>query len=461
MDESRQARRFSGRLPPANCAALQRPRQPKEPLIPTIIRTDRLFDGTGSAPYAAEVVIDGERIVEVSRSGGTVAPEGAAIITLEAGTLLPGLIDAHVHLVGSGEPGDNAFGMGDLERSIPTVTLHLYKNALKNLEAGFTTVRDCASRYYADTALRNMINRGDLPGPRIWACGLGITSTAGHMDREKVLPPHLALPGPHAIADGPEEARKAVRQNLRYDVDFIKFNATLTEHVRRYKGYCAPEMTADTMQALIEEAHWHNRRVTAHCYGGEGADWAIAAGIDGIEHGFYLSDPQLERMAAQGTALCPTLSVVGAFRKYGEAALPPGNPWLKFWRTKAIDNAWKTTARARELGVPIICGTDAAMPYVIHGNNAWELELLMEAGLSTTEALVSATSAAADALDFPDVGRVAPDCYADLVFVAGDPLADITVLQDRSRIALVMKGGAVIDDRRAAAVVPAGNGVPA
>ncbi|NJN19043.1 MAG: amidohydrolase family protein [Oscillochloris sp.] len=419
--------------------------------MPTVIRTERLFDGTGNTPYAAEIVIDGERIVEVHRGQGTVAPEGATVIELAAGTLLPGLIDAHVHLIGSGEPGDNAFGLGELERSIPTVTLHCYKNALKNLEAGFTTVRDCASRYYADIGLRNMINRGELPGPRIWACGLGITSTAGHMDREKMLPPHLSLPGPHSVADGPEEARKVVRQNLRYDVDFIKFNATLTEHVRRYKGYCAPEMTAETMQALIEESHWHNRRVTAHCYGGDGADWAIDAGIDGIEHGFYLSDSQLERMAAQGTALCPTLSVVGAFRTYGEAALPPGNPWLKFWRTKAIDNAWKTTGRARALGVKIICGTDAAMPYVIHGKNAWELELMVEAGLSNNEALVAATGAAAAALDFAEVGVIAAERYADFVFVAGDPLADITILQDHSRIALVIKGGEIAVDRRTAA----------
>ncbi len=111
-----------------------------------------------------------------------------------------------------------------------------------------------------------------MTGPRIWACGLGITSTTGHMDREKILPPHLTLPGPSAVADGPEEARKAVRLDLRYDVGFIKFNATLTEPVRRYQGYCAPEMTAATMVALIEEAHWHGRTVAAHCYGGAGAD---------------------------------------------------------------------------------------------------------------------------------------------------------------------------------------------
>jgi imidazolonepropionase-like amidohydrolase len=393
-------------------------------------------------------VIEGDRITEVFRGLGTVAQEGDDVLDLTEGTLLPGLIDAHVHLVGSGVPGDTAFGVGDLLNSIPTVTLNCYRNGLRDLEAGFTTVRDAACRHYADIAVRDAIARGELIGPRIWACGLGITSTSGHMDREKVLPPHLSLPGPSAVADSPEEARKAVRLNLRYDVDFIKFNATLTEHVRRYQGSSAPEMTAETMAALIEEAHWHGRTVTAHCYGGDGATWALNAGIDGIEHGFYLSDEQLEQMARQGTVLCPTLSVVGKFREHGHRALPAGVPHLEAWRQKAIANAWRTVGRARELGVAIICGTDAAMPYVVHGENAYELAMLVEAGLTTSEALVAATGGAAAGIAFQDVGLIAPGRYADFVLVAGDPLADITLLQDRARIALVLKGGQVVADRR-------------
>lgn len=419
-----------------------------------IIRTPRLFDGSGEAPGPAEIVIEGEHIAEVHRGSGTVALEGETVLDLPNGTLLPGLIDAHVHLMGSGKPGDPAFGVGDLLNSIPTVTLNCFRNAMSDLEAGFTTVRDAACRYYADIALRDAIARGEVTGPRIWACGLGITSTAGHMDREKILPPHLSLPGPSAVADGPEEARKAVRQNLRYDVDFIKFNATLTEHVRRYKGYCAPEMTADTMVALIDEAHWHGRTVATHCYGGEGADWALEAGVDGIEHGFYLSDAQLGRMAQQGTVLCPTLSVVGKFREHGQRALPPGAPHLESWRQKAIANAWKTVGRARELGVKIICGTDAAMPYVTHGENAYELAMLVEAGLTPTEALVAATSGAAAGIDYPDVGLIAPGHFADLVLVAGDPTADIAILQDLARIVLVIKGGQIVADRRAHAGRP-------
>jgi len=415
----------------------------------TVIRAARLFDGSGDAPQAAEIVIEGDQIVDVVRGQGTVDMSGDQVIDLPEGTLLPGLIDAHVHIIGSGDPGDSAFGVGDILDSIPDVTLHCLRNATRDLMAGFTTIRDAAARHYADIAVRDAINRGEFVGPRIWACGLGITSTTGHMDREKILPPHLSLPGPSTVADSPDEARKAVRLNLRYNVDFIKFNATLTEHVRRYRGYCAPEMTFDTMKALIEESHWHGRTVTAHCYGGDGANWALEAGIDGIEHGFYLTDENLQHMAEHGTVLCPTLSVVGRFREMGTKALPAGSPsYLDAWRQKAIANAWKTTARARELGVKIICGTDAAMPYVTHGGNAYELEMLVEAGLTPTEALVAATSGAADGIAFPEVGRVEVGKFADLVWVDGDPLSDVRVLQQIERVGLVIKGGEIVADRR-------------
>jgi imidazolonepropionase-like amidohydrolase len=421
--------------------------------MPLAVRAGRLIDGTGAPPRRnAVILIEKNRIDAVAPEREAAIPSGYEVIDATRQTVLPGLIDCHVHLVGSGDPGDRAFGIGDLVDSIPTVTLACYKNALRDVEAGWTTVRDAACRHFADIALRDAINRGDLPGPRIWACGLGITSTAGHMDREKSLPPHLSLPGPSGVADDPTEGRKAVRLMLRNNVDFIKINATLTEHVRRYFGYMAPEMTRETMRAIFEEAHWHGRRVTAHCYGGPGASWAIEEGIDGIEHGFYLSDEQLDEMARRGTVLCPTLSVVGRFREHGDAALPPGNPYLPAWREKAIANAWKTAGRAHKRGVRIICGTDAAMPFVYHGANAYELEMLVEAGLQPMEALVAATGGAAEAIDFKDVGVVAPGKLADLVVVDGDPLEDVSLLQDLARIPLVIKDGRVVADRRPARV---------
>jgi imidazolonepropionase-like amidohydrolase len=424
--------------------------------MPLAIRAGRLIDGTGQPPRRNVTLhMERDRLTTVAPESEAPVPSGYEIIDASRYTVLPGLIDCHVHLVGSGDPRDGAFGVAEFAKSIPAVTLDCYKNALKDLEAGWTTLRDAASRYFADVALRDAINRGDLVGPRLWCCGLGITSTAGHMDREKYLAPHLSLPGPDAVADDPTEGRKAVRLNLRNNVDFIKINATLTEHVRRYFGYCAPEMTRETMAAIFEEAHWQGRRVTAHCYGGDGATWAIEEGIDGIEHGFYLSDDQLEMMAEHGTVLCPTLSVIGRFREHGDAALPPGNPYLPAWRLKAIAHAWETVGRARAHGVKIICGTDAAMPFVYHGTNAYELEMLVEAGLTPLEAITSATGAAAEAIDFNDVGTIASGKFADLVCVEGDPLDDIKILQDLRRIRLVIKGGRIAADRRtAAASVP-------
>lgn len=414
------------------------------------IRAGTLIDGTESAPAQDMLVLGkNDRITEITKFEGTKVPAGATFIDASDQFVLPGLIDAHVHILGSGEPGESRFFTSGAEYSIPEVTLECYKNACKSMEAGWTTLRDVACRHYADVSVRNAINSGSLVGPRLYVCGLGITSTAGHMDSDKFLAPHFTNNNLNAVADSPDEARKAVRQNLRFDVDLIKFNATLTEHVRRYKGYCAPEMTEATMQALIEEAHWHGRKVTAHCYGGDGATWAVRSGIDGIEHGFYLSDDHLRMMADMGTVLCPTLSVVGRFRQHGKAALNFGGnvELLNAWREKAIAAAWDTTRRAHELGVKIICGDDVAMPYVKHGTNAYELEMLVEAGLTPKEALISATSDAAEAIDFTDVGSLQPGKYLDAVIVDANPLDDITVLQDLNKIPFVVKGGEVVANR--------------
>ena len=321
------------------------------------VRAGSLIDGIAAGPrHDVLIVSEGERIIEVSDYRTDLVPEGARFVDAASFTVLPGLIDAHVHLLSSGEPGEDRFFTAAAEESIGAFALACYKNALASMAAGWTTLRDVACRHFVDVDVRNAINRGDLVGPRLWVSGLGITSTAGHMDFEKFLAPHVHASGPRAVADDPTEARKAVRLNLSRDVDLIKFNATLTEHVRRYRGRCAPEMTRETMAAIIEEAHFHGRRVTAHCYGGPGATWAIESGIDCIEHGFYLDDDHLRAMADRGTALCPTLSVPGRFRQYGREALGRSQnvELLESWRKKAVDAAWRTTRRALELGVTVM-----------------------------------------------------------------------------------------------------------
>lgn len=417
------------------------------------VRAGTLIDGVADTPRRdALIVADGERIVDVGDYRDDLVPAGARFVDASHATVLPGLIDAHVHMLSSGEPGEDRFFTAAAEESIGAFALACYKNALASMDAGWTTLRDVACRHFVDVDVRNAINAGDLVGPRLYVSGLGITSSSGHMDFEKFLAPHMRATGPRAVADDPTEARKAVRLNLARNVDLVKFNATLTEHVRRYKGYCAPEMTRETMQALIEEAHWHGRRVTAHCYGGPGATWALESGIDCIEHGFYLDEDQLRLMADEGIALCPTLSVPGRFRQHGRAALGTGKnvELLEAWRQKAVAAAWNTTRRALELGVTVICGDDAAMPYVRHGANAFELEMLVEAGMTPMQALRSATSVAARVIDFEDVGAVEAGRFMDLVVVDGDPLGDITILQDLAKIPVVIKGGEIVADRRPA-----------
>ena len=415
------------------------------------VRAGTLIDGISDVPRLDALIVgDGERILEISDYHADAVPPGARYVDASNATVLPGLIDAHVHMLASGEPGEDRFFTAAAEESIGSFALACYKNAVASMKAGWTTLRDVACRHFVDVDVRDAINAGDLVGPRLYVSGLGITSSSGHMDFDKFLAPHVRSDSPRAVADDPTEARKAVRLNLSKNVDLIKFNATLTEHVRRYRGYCAPEMTRETMQALIEEAHWHGRRVTAHCYGGPGATWAIESGIDCIEHGFYLEDDQLRMMADRGIALCPTLSVPGRFRQHGRAALGYGKnvDVLESWRQKAVAAAWDTTRRALAFGVTVICGDDAAMPYVRHGDNAFELEMLVEAGMTPLQALKSATVVAAEVIDFADVGAVEPGRYMDLVVVDGDPLADITILQDQDSIPVVIKGGEIVADRR-------------
>jgi imidazolonepropionase-like amidohydrolase len=412
----------------------------------TAIRAGKLVDGTGRAPVEnALILVDGERFTAVAPDGAPV-PDGYEVIEADSYTVLPGLIDCHLHISGSGDPRER--GVSPLARSIPSFTLSCYTNAHKDLMAGWTTIRDASCQHFADVAVRDAINSGRLVGPRIWCSGLGITSTTGHMDREKGLPPHVSLPGLSGVADGPVEARRAVRLNLRYNVDIIKMNATLSEHVRRYGGYCAPEMTRETMEAIIDEAHWHGRKVTAHCHGGPGVTWAVEVGIDGLDHGFFIDDRQLDAMAEKGVTLCPTLTVLGRFREMMSKGIAAETPELEVWRSKAVASGWNTVRRARQAGVKVICGTDCAMPYAYHGTNAYELEMLVEAGLSPSEAIFAATGGAADGIGFDDVGRVLPGKNADLVFVAGNPLDDVRILQDLSKIAIVMKGGSIVVDRR-------------
>jgi imidazolonepropionase-like amidohydrolase len=420
------------------------------------IRVGTLIDGRGGRPASGAVIeVDGDRIARVVPGTGYTPPAGAAVWDFSRYTMLPGLIDAHVHLRGSGEPREMGWGVSEAAELPGATALNCFINARKSLEYGFTTVRDLACRHYADVSLRDAINAGRLEGPRLKVCGVGLTSTAGHMDRHKYFAPGVTLPGPAAIADTPDEGRRAVRMNLRYGVDFIKINATLSELVRPLGGLCSPEMTLETMQAICEVAHDHGRKVAAHCHGGKGVTWALQAGVDVLEHGRFLTDEQLGIMVKQGTFLCPTLSPEARAHELG---LRPSDPSLVAWQDHARGVMYDTVRRAHKAGVTVVSGSDAAMPGVTHGHGgAYEIAELVKAGLSPMDALVAATSAAARCLDFDkEVGSVETGKLADFVLVDGDPLADVAILQDLRRVPVVIKGGRIAFDRRPAALrVPA------
>jgi imidazolonepropionase-like amidohydrolase len=409
------------------------------------MRVGRLIDGTGAAPCRdVIIVLAGERIQAVQPSVGPAGPGDAW--DLSRYTALPGLVDAHVHVFASGDPREPNWFVREVTELVPTVAYNCLINAQRNLASGFTTIRDLACRHYADVALRNAIDAGRLEGPRMRVCGLGLTSTAGHMDRAKHFAPGVVVPGPSAVVDGPDEGRRAVRANLRYGVDFIKINATLSELVRPLGGLCSPEMTRETMTAICETAHAHGRRVAAHCHGGVGVTWALEAGVDVLEHGRFLSDEQLDTVAANGVFLCPTLSPEA---KAHDLGLVPADPHLARWQHQAREAMYETVGRARRAGVTIVNGSDAAMPGVRHGEaGAYEMAQLVRAGLSPMEAVVAATSAASRCLDMErDIGTIEPGKLADLVLVDGDPLDRIDILQELERIALVIKGGRIVANR--------------
>jgi imidazolonepropionase-like amidohydrolase len=271
--------------------------------------------------------------------------------------------------------------------------------------------------------------------------------TGGHMDRTKGLAPHVQLDDMSNVIDSADEGRRAARYQIKYNVDWIKIAATLSEYVRASGGLCSPELTFETIQAICEVAHWVGRKVGAHCHGGEGVTMAIKAGVDCLEHGRFLSDEQLEMMAERGVYLVPTMAPEGRVMDLGQKEVGANDvDWA--WTLKAADAMYDTVARAHKAGVKVATGTDAAMPYVRHGENAYEMELFVRAGLSPMDAIVAATRFGAEVLDMADeIGTIEAGKLADLVVVDGDPLEDIRILQDLCRIEKVIKGGTVVVSR--------------
>jgi imidazolonepropionase-like amidohydrolase len=394
------------------------------------IKAGRVLDvRSGQMLSNAFILIEGERITAVGAN--VTVPMGAEVIDLKTMTILPGLIDCHTHL--TFEPG--MFGVVGLTRSIPRQALTGAKNARITLMAGFTTVRDVGAYGYSDIALRDAINAGDVPGPRIIASGPALGITGGHVD-ENFLPfefHHRA----DGVADGVENVMAKTREIIKYGANVIKFCSTggvlsLGDDPK------AAEFTMDEMKAIVGEAHRLGRKVAAHAHGGEGLKQAVIAGVDSIEHGSYIDDEGIRLMKEKGTYLVPTIYLTDWFMEnYEKLGLPP--PIIA--KAKEVMPAMKKNlAHAIKQGVPIAFGTDAAV--YPHGQNGREFAVLVRMGLTPLQAIQTATLNASKLVDRADsIGTIEIGKYADLIAVEGDPTKDVTELE---RIKFVMKGGMVV-----------------
>jgi len=402
-----------------------------------LFRADRLIDGTGAAPIeGAALLVDGDRIVAVGRAADIGVPDGAEIFDAPAGaTLMPGLVDVHVHLAYSGAVDADGFRAETASIHYPAMALRAARYARETLEYGFTSVRDMHAPGGTIIDLRNAIDAGLLEGPRIKAPGLGLTVTGGHMDQAG-FGDMMSFRDMNAACDGPVGFRKGVREQLKRGADFIKINPCVGN--RRDDRLYRMEMTVEEIRAACDEAHEQGVMVGAHTSGGPPLTASIEAGCDTVEHAHWIDDATLEMMVARGTFLVPTLAVNEASSTY-VLAQPNASAKIRHWAAASEEAKWERLTRAKKLGVKVAAGSDAGF-FLEHGKaNGREIELLVQGGYSTLEAIHCATAVGADLMQI-EAGRLLPGKLADLLVVDGNPLADIRILRDRSRLT-VFKGG--------------------
>jgi imidazolonepropionase-like amidohydrolase len=396
-----------------------------------VLHAGRVLDvKTGKLLSDQTLVIEDGKIVSIGASAETKPPADAVRIELPNATVLPGLIDAHTHLT-----SDPKFGYEELGISVPREALTGAKNARITLQAGFTTVRSVGADGYTDVALRDAINAGDVPGPRMLVSGPALGITGGHCDNN-LLPYEYHAVG-DGVADGIAAVQHKVRENIKYGSDLIKICAT-GGVLSKGDDPQASQYTLDEMKAIVADAHRLGRKVAAHAHGAQGILWASEAGVDSIEHGSYIDDAGIAEMKKNGTYLVPTLYLADWFLENAEKNRVPDFLLVK---AKAVmPAARKNIAHAFASGVKVAFGTDAAV--YPHGLNAREFAVMVKLGLTPLQAIQAATVNAADLLGWPGkVGSLEPGAWADIVAVDGDPLKDVTTLE---HVKFVMKGGEVV-----------------
>ena len=403
---------------------------------PTVIRAGVLIDGVSSSARRDQIiVVRGNTITEVADATSANIPKGATVIDLSKATVLPGLIDAHTHIFLQGEdPAQGGYDIQLLKYPLAFRAARATVSVRRALEQGFTTLRDMETEGagYGDVGIKQAIDGGYIPGPRLIVSTRAISTTGGYP--LEGYAPEIEVPKGVQIIDGPVEARKAAREQLDHGADWIKVYMTHRSWLgKNGELESQPTLTLEELRAIVDETHGWGKKVACHAYSGEGMQRALDGGCDSIEHGLVLTDAQVAQILKQGTWLCPTLSVY--YTDWASADTPQGQRDRK--RASAHEESFRKAVKA---GVKIAFGTDmGGIPWT--EPIAQEFPRMVEFGMTPMQAIQSATSRAAELLNMKGrVGVIAPGAYADVTAFAGDPLADIKVLENAG---FVMKDGKV------------------
>lgn len=402
----------------------------------TVIRAGTLIDGKSNSPlHNQAIVIRGNRVDSVGDASSAKIPAAATVIDLSKSTVLPGLIDCHTHIFLQGEdPAEGGYDANILFQPLSLRAARATVAARRALEQGFTTLRDVETEGagYGDIGIKEAIEAGYIPGPRLFVATRAISTTGGYM--LEGYAPELNMPKGAQIADGPVETRKAAREQLDHGADWIKVYMTHRSWVGKNGELVSqPTLTVEELRAVVDEAHGWGKKVACHAYGGIGLHRALDGGCDSIEHGLDLDDAAIAQMLRQGTWYVPTISA------YYHDWAPAGTPAGERDRLRVAVHG-PSFQKAMKAGVKIAFGTDmGGIPWT--EPIAQEFSRMVELGMAPMEAIESATSRGASLLEMDGkIGVLAPGAFADIIAVDGDPVRDVKVLED---VRFVMKDGNV------------------
>jgi len=410
--------------------------QAPKPDAVTVIRAGALIDGTSAAPRRDQViVVRGNRIEKVGDAASTKIPGGASAIDLSGWTVLPGLIDSHTHIFLQGEdPAEGGYDAQLLKHGLAFRAARATVSARRALEQGFTTIRDVETEGagYGDVGIKEAIEAGYIPGPRMFVVTRAISTTGGYP--LEGYAPEIDVPKGAQLIDGPVEARKAAREQLDHGADWIKVYMTHRSWVDAKGNLVSqPTLSLEEIKAIVEETHGWGKKVACHAYNGIGLHRALDGGCDSIEHGLELDDTAIAQMVRQGTWLCPTMSVY--YDHWSPADTPDGKR-----DRKRVAVHGPSLQKAVKAGVKIAFGTDV-------GGFSWsepiarEFSRMVEFGMTPMAAIQAATSKGAEMLGMSgEIGVVAPGAYADIIAVPGDPSRNVRELE---RVGFVMKDGKI------------------